>query len=258
MLTARASPPYGRPLLGSSGLLRSVVSDRPRALLDVQAPNPTAVPRTVEGPGCCSREVDPLQSRHIPSAARRQRAGTGSHEVSRPFDDITRASPHATGTSTPIAVPLSGFLSLSAVCQHTRASRPCLMPQPSLGFSLQSVAPRSDRAPLSGPACSLAVLRRSTCGAMLEASSSGFRRTRQACAWLASAPPGARTSFPAGSRPSSPTPWTPLTGTTTFPAPSSASKPSSPRESALEATGCPATASRCSPGLLPLQSLRPT
>lgn len=116
MLTARASPPHGRPLLGSSGLLRSVVSDRPRALLDVQAPNPTAVPRTVEGPGCCSREVDPLQSRHIPSAARRQRAGTGSHEVSRPFDDFTRASPHATGMSNPhrgaalrLSQPLSGL-----------------------------------------------------------------------------------------------------------------------------------------------------
>jgi hypothetical protein len=44
-------------------------------------------------------------------------------------------------------------------------------------------------APPLGAACSLAVLRRSTCGAMLEASSSGFRRTRQACAWLASASP---------------------------------------------------------------------
>ena len=51
---------------------------------------------------------------------------------------------------------------------------------------------------------------------MLEASSSGFHRTHQACAWLASAPPGARTSFPPGSRPTSPTPWTPLTGTTPF------------------------------------------
>lgn len=64
-------------------------------------------------------------------------------------------APHAAGTSTPAAVPLAGFLSLSAVCQHTRASRPCLMPQPSLGFSLQSVAPRSGRAPLSGPPASL-------------------------------------------------------------------------------------------------------
>lgn len=42
------------------------------------------------------------------------------------------------------------------------------------------------------------------------------------------------------------------------PAPSSASKPSSPRESALPTAGCPATESRCSPGLPPLQSLRPT
>lgn len=51
-------------------------------------------------------------------------------------------APHAAGTSTPTAVPLAGFLSLSAVCQHTRASRPCFVPQPSLGFSLQSVVPR--------------------------------------------------------------------------------------------------------------------
>jgi len=42
------------------------------------------------------------------------------------------------------------------------------------------------------------------------------------------------------------------------PAASSASKPSSPRESVLTSAGCPATASRCSPGLPPLQSLRPT
>jgi len=52
---------------------------------------------------------------------------------------------------------------------------------------------------------------------MPEASSSGFHRTHQACAWLASAPPGARTSFPGERVRRSPTPWTPITGTTPFP-----------------------------------------
>jgi hypothetical protein len=40
---------------------------------------------------------------------------------------------------TPASVPLSGFLSLSAVSWQTRASRPCFVPLPFLGSSLQSV-----------------------------------------------------------------------------------------------------------------------
>jgi hypothetical protein len=85
-----------RTLLGSSGLLRSVVSDRPRALLDVEAPNPIAVPLRLKS-GLVSRGVDPLQSRHVSPAARRCHAGSGSREVSCPFDDITQASPMCSG-----------------------------------------------------------------------------------------------------------------------------------------------------------------
>jgi hypothetical protein len=39
----------------------------------------------------------------------------------------------------PTPVPLPGFLNLSAASQQTRVSRPCFMPQPFLGFSLQSL-----------------------------------------------------------------------------------------------------------------------
>jgi hypothetical protein len=41
--------------------------------------------------------------------------------------------------ATPTPVPLSGFLNLSAVSWQPRVSRPCFMPQPFLGFSLQSL-----------------------------------------------------------------------------------------------------------------------
>jgi len=58
------------------------------------------------------------------------------------------------------AVPLSGSLNLSAVSWQARASRPCLMPQPPVGFSLQSLAPRRGRVRLSASLCSLAVLHR--------------------------------------------------------------------------------------------------
>jgi hypothetical protein len=60
------------------------------------------------------------------------------------------------------AVPLSGFHNLSAVSWQARASRPCLMPQPPVGFSLQSLAPRRGRVRLSASLCSLAVLHRAS------------------------------------------------------------------------------------------------
>ena len=41
--------------------------------------------------------------------------------------------------SSATSVPLSGFLNLSAVSWQTRASRPCLVPQPFVGSSLQSL-----------------------------------------------------------------------------------------------------------------------
>jgi len=58
-------------------------------------------------------------------------------------------APECSGPSWSTAVPLSGFLNLSAVSWHTRAWRPCFMPPPPVGFSLQSVAPRWDRVRLS-------------------------------------------------------------------------------------------------------------
>jgi len=54
----------------------------------------------------------------------------------------------------PASVPLSGFLSLSAVSWQTRASRPCFVPQPFLGSSLQSVPLARISAPLSRPLAS--------------------------------------------------------------------------------------------------------
>jgi hypothetical protein len=48
-------------------------------------------------------------------------------------------------------VPLSGFLNLSAVSWQARVPRPCFMPQPFLGASLQSLPLAADRAPLSRP-----------------------------------------------------------------------------------------------------------
>jgi len=53
---------------------------------------------------------------------------------SPPLDGIPRISPVRDGSSVSVAVPLSGFLNPSAVSWHTRAPRPCFMPQPSLGF----------------------------------------------------------------------------------------------------------------------------
>jgi len=47
-----------------------------------------------------------VTSPRLPDASR---VGSGSREVSRPFDDITRASPMCGGSSTPAAVSLSGL-----------------------------------------------------------------------------------------------------------------------------------------------------
>jgi hypothetical protein len=48
--------------------------------------------------------------------------------------------------SAPTSVPLSGFLNLPAVSWQSQVSRPCFVPPPFLGFSLQSL-------PLTGIAC---------------------------------------------------------------------------------------------------------
>jgi hypothetical protein len=52
---------------------------------------------------------------------------------------------------TPAPVPLSGFRNLSAVSKQARVLRPCFVPQPSLGTSLQSFPLVESAAPLSEP-----------------------------------------------------------------------------------------------------------
>jgi hypothetical protein len=59
------------------------------------------------------------------------------------------------GSSRPAAVPLAGFRTLSAVSWHVVAARPCFVPLPPVGFSLQSFAPRRDRVRLSASLASL-------------------------------------------------------------------------------------------------------
>jgi hypothetical protein len=110
-------------------------------------------------PGSHAPGVDPLQSLHVLLAVRSLPTGSGFLEVLRPFDDVPRTSPVCSGSSCSAAVPLSGFLDLSAVSWHVRAWRPCFVPPPPVGFSLQSVAPRWDRVRLSA---SLAPLQLST------------------------------------------------------------------------------------------------
>jgi hypothetical protein len=107
----------------------------------------------------------------------------------------------------PAAVPLSGFHSLPAVCQHTRASRPCFMPQTVRGvLPSERCSSFGSRAPLGA-----ALL---PCGSpsqylrcAVRASSSRFHPTDQTFVWLAWAPPGARTPFPTGRSLPSPTRW---------------------------------------------------
>jgi hypothetical protein len=128
-LIVRASPPRDRPLMGSSGLLRSVVSEQPRALSDLQAPNPSAVPLRLKS-GLFSRGVDPLQSHHVPRLpGALVTPGPAPARFRAPSTTSPGLAPVQRVHPPPAAVPLSGFHSLPAVCQHTRASRPCFMPQ---------------------------------------------------------------------------------------------------------------------------------
>jgi hypothetical protein len=99
-------------------------------------------------------------------------------------------APWAAARPASAAVPLSGFYNLSAVSWQARASRPCFMPQPPVGFSLQSLAPRRGRVRLSASLCSLAVLHRtSTPRARARPFHSGFhRRPRLSTRWPGSPP----------------------------------------------------------------------
>lgn len=133
-----------------------------------------------------------------------------------PSTTSLRLAPCAAGTSTPAAVPLSGFHSLPAVCQHTRASRPCFMPQTVRGvLPSERCSSLGSRAPLGAALLPCGsppqYLRCDARGRVLQVSPDCH-----ACAWFAWAPPGAHASFSAGRSLSSPTRWAPLTGTTPF------------------------------------------
>jgi hypothetical protein len=91
-------------------------------------------PGAVRFPGSRSLAVDPLQRLHVLPAVRSSRIGCRLPRGSPPLDGIIRVSPVRGGPSTSAAVPLSGFLNPSAVSWPTRTSRPCFVPQPSLGF----------------------------------------------------------------------------------------------------------------------------
>jgi hypothetical protein len=157
--------------------------------------------------------------------------GSGSHEVSCPFDDVTRVSPSCGGSSTTTAVPLSGFLGLSAVSWHTRASRPCFMPLPPVGFSLQSVAPRLGSRPPSRARS--APLQSSTAVPEVRCARSrppGFTDSRADARWPGSPPELGRRFHRDRSR-DFPDALDPTQRAHPVPAASSASKPSSPCES---------------------------
>jgi hypothetical protein len=154
--------------------------------------------------------VKSIPSRVItcPGCPARCHAGTGSREVSCPFDDITQASPVCSGSIHPPPRCRSQAFTASQRFASTPELRGLVScRRPSVGFSLQSVVPRSDRAPLSGPALL-------PCGSPSQylrcdgrASSSRFHPTDQTFVWLAWAPPGARTPFPTGRSLPSPTRW---------------------------------------------------
>ena len=159
----------------------------------------------------------PPESSRLPGCPTRQRVGTGSREVSRPFDDITRASPVCDDPSTFVAVPLSGFsqpLSGFSSTPELRGLVSCR--RPSVGFSLQSVVPRQGREPLSRPHAPLqfsAAVPEVRCSRSHPPGSSRLPRLRV----VRLAIPGARSPFPPRSRVTSSTAWTPFTGTTPFP-----------------------------------------
>ena len=125
----------------------------------------------------------------------RSAPGPASTRFLAPSTTSLELAPDCSGPSWPAAVPLSGSLNLSAVSWHVRAWRPCFMPPPPVGFSLQSLAPRWNRVRLSA---SLAPLQFSTVVPEVQCTRSrppGFTDARAdgAVAWF---PPGARTPFP--------------------------------------------------------------
>ena len=125
----RASPPLDRTLVGSSGLLRSVVSDRPRALPGRSGAESNHRPPEVEVRVVLPWSRSPPESSRLPGRPALSRREPAPARFRAPSTTSPGLAPCATGHPPPAAVPLSGSLSLPAVCQHTRASRPCFMPQ---------------------------------------------------------------------------------------------------------------------------------
>jgi len=120
-----------------------------------------AVPRWLRS-GSRALGVVPLQSRHILPAVRSSCTGSGSLEVLRPYDDVTRASPRLRwsvlshhGSALRFSQPLSGFLAHPSLATffHAAAARGVL---PS-----ERCSSLGSRAPL-GVACSPAVLHHRT------------------------------------------------------------------------------------------------
>jgi hypothetical protein len=175
-----------------------------------------------------------------------------------PSTTSLRLAPCAAGTSTPAAVPLSGFHSLPAVCQHTRASRPCFMPQTVRGvLPSERCSSFGSRAPLGAallPCGSPSqYLRCDARGLVLQVSPDWprLRVVRLGSPWSSLVVSGRP-------KPVFPDALGPVHRDHPVPAALAASKPSSPHESVLMTAGCPTTTSRCSPGLPPLQSFEPT
>jgi hypothetical protein len=153
------------------------------------------------------------------------------------------------------SVPLSGFLNLSAVSWHTRASWPCFVPQPFLGSPLQSFSlteiahlSRGRWLPCSyPPACSRAL--------DLAVRRSFPRRPRsRAVAWF---PDRLWTPFP---RAEARFPVVPglAQRTRSVPPASPASQLCSPCETVPETLSCPAASGRDSPGFCPSKLSPPT
>jgi len=198
--------------------------------------------------------------------------GPAPSRFSAPSTTSPRRAPWCDGPSGSVAVPLAGFLGLSAVSWQIVASRPCFMPLPPVGFSLQSVLPRRDRVRLSA---SLAPLQFSTAVPEVRCARPrppGFTdsRARGAVAWI---PTGARTPFlqrclalsrsarqypsalAKGPSAASPVSWASCAGTTPFRRLRLLRSFSPPRVRAQCAPPAGCHRGRCSPGLCPSRAL---
>jgi hypothetical protein len=184
-------------------------------------------------------ERAPLQSCLTTSQPSGLSTELDSHEVSAPFDELTRASPVMKRVVRSAPVPLSGFLNPSAVCAGS-SSTALFRAAAVLGLLAPSeLSPRKNRAPLSGPLAPLPfstrVQERATRGLV----SGGFAQLRRA-----SAPsPGSPVAYdlPFGEpEPTSRSVWTSSGGDRPLPRASSTSKPCSSCESVRSGLGCPA------------------